>query len=60
MRIFNVFAAETDEKIVKVGYIAINKNNQIQYNYVSNYLKDNEIMYFDTVDECLDAVAYHY
>lgn len=39
------------------GIIAINKNNQIQYNYVANYLPDNEVVYFDTVDECLDAVV---
>ena len=45
-------AAEAEQ-----GIIAINKNNQIQYNYVANYLPDNEIMYFDTVDKCLDAVV---
>lgn len=39
------------------GILAINKNNQIQYNYVTNYFPDNEIVYFDTVDECLDAVV---
>ena len=39
------------------GILAINKNNQIQYNYVSNYFTDNEILYFDTVEECLDAVV---
>ena len=39
------------------GIIAVNKNNQIQYNYVTNYLPYNEIIYFDTVDECLDAVV---
>lgn len=39
------------------GILAINENNQIQYNYVANYLPDNEIIYFDTVDQCLDAVA---
>ena len=39
------------------GIIAVNKNNQIQYNYVTNYFPDNEIVYFDTVDECLDAVV---
>ena len=45
-------AAEAEQ-----GIIAINKNNQIQYNYVANYLPDNEIMYFDTVDKCLNAVV---
>ena len=39
------------------GILAINENNQIQYNYVANYLPDNEIIYFDTVDKCLDAVV---
>ncbi len=39
------------------GIIAINKNNQIQYNYIANYLPDNEVMFFDSVDECLDAVV---
>lgn len=39
------------------GILAINKNNQIQYNYVSNYFPDNEIIYFDTAEKCLDAVA---
>ena len=37
--------------------LAINKNNQIQYNYISNYLPNNEVIYFDTVNECLDAVV---
>lgn len=41
----------------KQGLLAINQNNQIQYNYVTNYFPDNEIMYFETVEECLDAVA---
>ena len=39
------------------GIIAINKNNQIQYNYVENYFPDNEVIFFDTVDKCLDAVV---
>ena len=39
------------------GILAINKNNQIQYNYVSNYFPDNEVIFYDTVDECLDAVV---
>lgn len=39
------------------GIIAINKNNQIQYNYLSNYFPDNEVIYFDTVEKCLDAVV---
>ena len=39
------------------GTLAINRNNQIQYNYVANYFPDNEVIYFDTVDECLDAVV---
>lgn len=38
------------------GVLAINKNNQIQYNYAANYFPNNEVIYFDTVDECLDAV----
>ena len=42
---------------VEQGIIAVNKNNQIQYNYVSNYFPDNEVIYYDTVDECLDAVV---
>ncbi len=39
------------------GVLAINENNQIQYNYVTNYFPDNEVIYFETVDQCLDAVA---
>lgn len=46
-----------DAADVEQGIIAINKNNQIQYNYVANYLPDNEVIYFETVDECLDAVV---
>lgn len=42
---------------VEQGKFAINKNNQIQYNYVANYFPDNEVVYFETVEECLDAVA---
>lgn len=39
------------------GILAINQNNQIQYNYAENYFPDNEILYFDTVEKCLDAVV---
>lgn len=39
------------------GVLAVNRNNQIQYNYVANYFPDNEIILFDTADECLDAVV---
>lgn len=41
----------------ELGVLAINKNNQIQYNYVSQYFPDNEIIYFDTAEKCLDAVV---
>lgn len=41
----------------ETGVIAVNINNQIQYNYVENYLSDNEVIYFDTVEQCLDAVV---
>ena len=41
----------------ELGTLAVNKNNQIQYNYVTNYFPDNEVIYFDTADECLDAVV---
>lgn len=39
------------------GTLAINKKNQIQYNYVSNYFPENKVIYFDNVEKCLDAVA---
>lgn len=39
------------------GIFAINKNNQVQENYVLNYFPNNKILYFDTIEECLDAVA---
>ncbi|MBQ0042950.1 MAG: GGDEF domain-containing protein [Lachnospiraceae bacterium] len=39
------------------GVLAVNRHNQIQYNYVANYYTDNEVMYFDSVEECLDAVV---
>ena len=39
------------------GTIAVNRNNQIQYNYVANHFPDNEVILYDTVDECLDAVV---
>ncbi|MCQ2519045.1 MAG: GGDEF domain-containing protein [Lachnospiraceae bacterium] len=39
------------------GTLAINSNNQIQYNYAANYFHDNKIIYFDTVEQCLDAVV---
>lgn len=39
------------------GIFAVNKNNQIQYNYIANYFPDNEVVYFDTVEECLDAIV---
>ena len=41
----------------ELGTIAVNRNNQIQYNYVANYLPNNEVKYFDSVEECLNAVA---
>ena len=46
-----------DPNEAEQGILAINNNNQIQYNYIANYFPDNEVMYFDTVDECLDAVV---
>ena len=46
-----------DPSEAEKGIIAINQNNQIQYNYIANYFPDNEIIYFETVDECLDAVV---
>lgn len=39
------------------GTLAINRHNQIQYNYAENYFPDNEIIYFDSAEKCLDAVA---
>lgn len=39
------------------GILAINRSNQIQYNYATNYFPDNDVRYFDTADECLDAVV---
>lgn len=36
--------------------IAINKNNQIQYDYALSYLKDAEVIYYNSVEECLNAV----
>ena len=39
------------------GTLAINQKNQIQYNYVTNYFPDNDVIFFDTVEECLDAVV---
>lgn len=38
------------------GVFAINRNNQIPFNYFTNYFPDNEVIYYDTVGECLDAV----
>lgn len=46
-----------DPSKAEYGVLAVNKNNQIQYNYVTNYFPDNEVIFFDTVDECLDAVV---
>lgn len=41
----------------ELGVIAVNEKNQIQYNYVANYFPDNEVIYFDSVEKCLDAVV---
>ncbi len=46
-----------DPAEAETGTLAINEKNQIQYNYVANYFPDNEVIYFDTVEECLDAVV---
>lgn len=37
--------------------IAVNRNNQIQYDYVHTNFPDSEVIYYETVDECLKAVA---
>lgn len=39
------------------GVLAVNKNNQIQYNYVENYFPNNKIIYFESAETCLNAVA---
>lgn len=39
------------------GKIAINKNNQVQYNYVAKYFPDNPKIYCNSADECLSAVV---
>lgn len=41
----------------ETGTFAINRNNQIQYNYMDNYFPNGKVTYFDTTEECLDAVA---
>lgn len=36
--------------------IAVNRNNQIQYDYVHTNFPDSRVIYYETVDECLKAV----
>ncbi|MDO4506889.1 MAG: GGDEF domain-containing protein [Spirochaetales bacterium] len=37
--------------------IAINRHNQIQYDYAQSNLSDSRIIFYDSVSECLDAVS---
>lgn len=41
----------------ELGRIAINVNNQVQFNYVANYFPNNPKIYFNSADECLNAVV---
>lgn len=43
----------TDET---TAVIAVNGRNQLQDYYTNYYYPDSEIIYFDTIEECLDAV----
>lgn len=38
--------------------IAINKNNQIQYDYAMTYMPDSKIIFYDSVAECLESVSH--
>ncbi len=35
---------------------AVNKNNRMQYYYIRTYYPDAEIVFFNSIDECLEAV----
>lgn len=37
--------------------LAINRNNEIQYEYAATHFPNATIVYFDSVDECLESVA---
>ncbi len=49
-----VFSGEYDDSTV--SRFAVNKNNKMQYYYVSTNFPDAEIMLCDSIEECLDAV----
>lgn len=36
---------------------AVNKNNKLQYYFVKDYYPDAEITYYNSIEECLDAVV---
>ena len=40
----------------EVLHFAINKNNRMQFYYVSTYYPDAEFSYYDSIDNCLKAV----
>ena len=49
-----VFSGEYDDNTV--SRFAVNKNNKMQYYYVSTGFPDAEIVLCDSIEECLDAV----
>lgn len=42
----------------EISDFAINKNNKLQYYYVKNNYPDATIKYYNSIEECLDAVAF--
>ena len=50
-----VYTGTYSEKTTEV--IAVNSNNDMQEFYSRSVYPDAEIVYFDTIDECIDAVA---
>ena len=50
-----IYADEYTDNTTKI--IAVNKNNQLQDYYTKTYYPEAQIVYYDTIEECLSAVA---
>ncbi len=49
-----LYAGTYSEDTLKI--IAVNKNNNLQYEYTCNYFKDAELVFYDNVEDCIKAV----
>ena len=53
-RVSLVFRADYDD--AEETRIAVNRNNMLQYDYVTSNYQDEDILWYDSIEECLEAI----